>query len=308
MARVLVIGANGFIGSHVVDELSRAGHEVTAFDRFGSRTHSFTAQNVRVVAGEFMNSADLATAVRGQQYVFHLLSTTNPASTHSEPSLDIRTNLLQTVTLLELCVAAGIEHFYFASTGGAIYGPQGRSSYSETDQTLPISPYAIGKLAIERYLEYFRITHGLDTTAFRISNPYGTRQHPLKKQGMIPISLRRVLSGQPVQRMGDGEMVRDYLYVDDLASIIAGFAGRPSRHRLYNIGSGTGLSVNDVLATMREVTATDFAVETIETPSTFVPHVILNIARLTEEFGAPTFTDLRSGMRATYDEMAREAS
>jgi UDP-glucose 4-epimerase len=138
VAKTLVIGANGFIGSHLVDALSGVGHEVTAFDRFSSGTPTFLADDVRVFRGEFLSRADLESAVDGQDYVVHTLSTTTPASAESDPTLDIRTNVAQTVELLESSVDAGVKHVYFSSTGGAIYGPQGKAEYSESDRALPI--------------------------------------------------------------------------------------------------------------------------------------------------------------------------
>jgi UDP-glucose 4-epimerase len=305
VAKVLVIGANGFIGSHLVDALVDAGHEVTAFDRFSSRMPTFRATGVNIVVGEFLSRADIDSAVRGQDYVYHFLSTTTPATAESDPTLDIRTNLAQTVELLESCVDAGIVHFYFASTGGAIYGQQGKSEYSETDPVLPVSPYAIGKLAIERYLDYFSTTRGLTSTAFRISNPFGPRQHPNKKQGLIPIALRQILLGRPVVQYGDGSMVRDYVYVEDLVQMIVPTLGRTTAP-LYNLGSGVGHSVSEVLSSLRRVTDIDFEVVSRATPPTFVDRVVLDTTRFRTEFESNPLTPLDDGVRVTFNEMKEE--
>lgn len=307
MAKAVVIGANGFIGSHLVDGLAASGHEVTAFDRFSSREPTFDSTGVHVQIGEFLNRADLERAVAGQDFVFHFLSTTTPATAEADPTLDIRTNLAQTVELLELCVAAETKHFYFASTGGAIYGQQGKGEYSEESRTLPISPYAIGKLAIEQYLRYFDATHSLPSTTFRISNPYGTRQHPTKKQGLIPIALRQVLAGKPVVQFGDGSMVRDYVYVEDLVKMIVSMVGTSTKHQLYNLGSGSGHSVAEVLAALRRVTGMDFPIEIKPTPPTFVDRVVLDTTRYRSEFEGPPLTSLDDGVRKTFEEMKEES-
>lgn len=303
MARALVVGANGFVGSHLVDSLVAAGHEVTAFGRFSSVGPMFTASGVRILRGEFLSRADLDLAVAGQDYVFHFLSTTNPATAESDPSLDVRTNVVQTIELLEACVAAGVGHLYFASTGGAIYGPQGKSVYVETDPTLPVSPYAIGKLSIESYLRYFEVMHGLRSTTFRISNPYGTRQPPHRRQGLIPIALRQIALGAPVVRFGDGSMVRDYLYVQDLVSMITRTVGSVPNHKLYNLGSGVGHSVSEVFDALRRVTGVDFAIEERAVPATFVDSVVLDTARFRAEFGDFPLTTLDEGVAHTYEEM-----
>jgi UDP-glucose 4-epimerase len=303
VARALVVGANGLIGSHLVDALSQAGHSVRAFDRFSSSRPTFASTGAEVLAGEFLSRADLETAVRGRDVVFHFLSTTTPATAEADPTLDIRTNVAQTVELLEACVAAGVGHVYFASTGGAIYGPQGKAEYAETDRALPISPYAIGKLTIEHYLSYFHAKHGLQSTVLRVSNPYGTRQRPNRKQGLIPIALRQIASGNPVVRFGDGSMVRDYVYVEDLVRMIVPFVGRETEYRLYNLGSGVGHSVNEVFASLRRVVGREFAIDERPKPPTFVDRVVLDTARFRSEFGETPLTTLDEGVRLTYEEI-----
>ncbi|MEN0083824.1 MAG: NAD-dependent epimerase/dehydratase family protein [Leifsonia sp.] len=303
MDSAAVIGANGFLGSHLVDALVREGLEVTAFDRF-SLPPSFATEPARRITGDFLNRSDLEQAVRGQRYVFHFLSTTTPATAAGDPTLDIRTNVAQTVELLETAAAAGVERVFYASTGGAIYGDQGKSEYSESDRALPVSPYGIGKLTIEHYLEFFRRTHGLDYTVLRISNPYGTRQHPNRKQGLIPIALRRIAQGEPVLQFGDGSMVRDYIYVEDLVRMILPLVRTQGRHRLYNMGSGIGSSVAEILQTLRQVTGVDFAVDVQPSPPTFVDRVVLDTARYEDEFGAlADQVGLYAGIERTYEEI-----
>ncbi|MCP2031669.1 UDP-glucose 4-epimerase [Okibacterium sp. HSC-33S16] len=260
-----------------------------------------------LVRGEFLSRSDLEEVVAGQEIVFHFLSTTSPATAESDPTLDIRTNIAQTVELLETCVAAGVDHFYFASTGGAIYGPQGKERYSEDDRALPISPYGIGKLAIEHYLSYFQTRHGLQSTILRISNPYGTRQHPNRRQGLIPIALRQISMGQPVLQYGDGTMIRDYVFVEDLVRMILPMVETPTRHRLYNLGSGEGQTVSEILESLRRVTGVDFDVDVRPKPSTFVDKVVLDTSRLTNEFGHRQLTRLDAGVDATWREILEGA-
>ncbi|TAM71906.1 MAG: NAD-dependent epimerase/dehydratase family protein [Microbacteriaceae bacterium] len=303
MPKTVVIGANGFIGSHLVDALVSAGHEVRAFDRFSSQRPTFETTDVEIMPGEFLSRGDLDAAVAGSDFVVHTLSTTTPATAESDPTLDIRTNVAQTVELLESAVDAGVKHVYFASTGGAIYGPQGKVDYSETDRALPISPYGIGKLSIEHYLRYFKAKHGLNSTTFRISNPYGPRQHPNKKQGLIPIALRQISLGKPVVRIGDGSMVRDYVYVEDLVRMIVPVVGARTEFDLYNVGSGLGYSVSEILDALRQATGVDFAIDERPVPSTFVDRVVLNTQRFRSEFGELTLTPLDTGIRRTYEEI-----
>lgn len=134
--RCLIIGANGFLGARLTDALVAAGHDVAAFDRFSRGTQAFTAPGVERIVGDYLSRADLADAVRGRDIVFHLLSTTTPATADSEPTLDLRTNVSQSVALLELCAEAGIARFFYASSGGAIDGPQNDERYAEDSRVV----------------------------------------------------------------------------------------------------------------------------------------------------------------------------
>ncbi|WP_046528780.1 MULTISPECIES: NAD-dependent epimerase/dehydratase family protein [Cellulomonas] len=303
MAECLVVGGNGFIGSHVVDALAARGHAVTAFDRFGRTRSQFTAADVRAVSGDFLNVDDVRHAVEGHDTVVHMLSTTDPATAENDPTLDIRTNVAASIELFRACVDAGVSRVVFASTGGAIYGDQDREVFGEEDPALPVSPYAIGKLTIESYLRYFRRKYGLASTVVRISNPYGPRQNPQKRQGVIPIFLRRLADGLPVTIYGDGSMVRDYVYVTDVAEMVADVAEGTPRHDTYNLGSGSGSSLEDIVRTIGEVTGRDVRREYAPRPATFVDHVTLATARFEAEFPSRPRTSLAEGIRLTWEDI-----
>ncbi|WP_175956227.1 NAD-dependent epimerase/dehydratase family protein [Schaalia sp. Marseille-Q2122] len=305
MSRFLVIGGNGFIGSHLVDALVDRGHEVSVFDQFNGVEPRWKPADVEVISGDFLNVGDVRQALRGKEAVVHMLSTTDPASAEDDPTVDIRTNLLSSINLFQECVDAGVGHVYFPSSGGAIYGNQEAQIFSEDSPTFPLSPYAIGKLAIENYLGYFRRKYGLQSTIMRISNPYGTRQNPRKRQGIIPIFLRAILRGEPLTIMGDGSMERDYIYVEDLAAIMALMMSEEPKRTLYNVGSGVTLSVRELLETIRRVTGVDPQITMVETPSTFVQRVALDVSRLREDYHLPPLTPLEVGLAETWGEIRK---
>lgn len=295
----VVLGGNGFLGSALVDHLASLGHEVTAFDRYSAGSPRFGAQ-ARILRGDMLNTSDLEEAVKGQDFVFHFLSTTTPATVEHEPRVDIHTNVSATLDLLDAAVSAGVQRVYFASSGGSVYGDQGLASYSETDRTLPISPYGIGKISIEHYLRYYEVEHGLSSVVLRLSNPYGPGQHPTRRQGLIPIALGRVHQGLPVTIMGEGTMTRDYAYISDIIGMIGRIAQADPQHQVYNLGSGKGYSVAEVVECIRTVTGAQVAVQHSESPPTFVEHVVLNIDRYRAEFGEPVLTSLEDGIAATW--------
>jgi UDP-glucose 4-epimerase len=308
MAETLVLGADGFIGSHLVDSLASKGHFVRAFDRFSKSTPSFDDnENIELFPGDFLNTGQLEEALNGVDYVFHFISTTTPATAENDPTIDIDTNIRMSVELMKLCVKAGVKRVLFASTGGAIYGAEtGRGAHVEADPTLPVSPYAIGKLAIENYLRYFRAKHGLESTVFRISNPYGERQPFHRKQGVIPIFLENMFLNKPITVLGDGSMVRDYVYVKDLTEMISEVFSKDGLKDVYNLGSGMGTTVNEIVALAEEVTGKRAVIENADVPPTFLQSVVLDTTRFTNDFGLSAHTSLRDGMRSTYNYIQNE--
>lgn len=299
MSKCLVVGGNGFIGAKLVDALAELGHDVFAFDRYTTGKLNYSNQGVTQIIGDFQNKHDLQRCVAEMEYVFHFLSTTTPVSAENDPSLDLRTNIEPSIALFEASAISKVKRLIFASTGGAIYGDQDLEKYSEFTAPHPISPYAIGKLALENYLRYFNVVHGLDSVALRISNPYGPGQAANKTQGLIPIAIRRALSGQPILKFGDGSMVRDYIFIDDLIRMIIQVGLGEPRSDIYNLGSGIGNSVNQVFEEIANLVPANFQVEQREAPSTFIQKVVLDISRFEQEFGAFAFTPLREGIAQT---------
>lgn len=294
------MGGNGFLGSHLVDQLVAEGHQVTAFDRFGRTPIAFDAEGVSIVPGDFLRVSDVADVVRGHDIVFHFVSMTDPASAERDPLMDVRTNLVAGIELFRACADAGVVRVVFASTGGAIYGDQDLDVFDETAPTRPISPYAIGKLALEGYLRYFSRMAGLRSVVVRISNPYGPRQDPSKRQGVIPIFLNALAHNQPLTVYGDGTMIRDYIYVQDaVAMVVAVGTGQP-RHDIYNIGSGVGISVNELVGTIASVTEQAPVVDRRPQPPSFVDHVVLDISRFDWEFGSSPAMSLQDGVLQTW--------
>lgn len=305
MARCLVLGANGFIGSHVVDLLAENGHFIRCFDRYKSNIIQFTNHghhDVEIFNGDFLSSKSLEEALEGIEYVFHFISTTNPIISEKDPKLDIETNIRYSVELLELCVKKRVKRVIFASTS-AIYGdhPEIDAPIQEDTKLQPISPYAIGKLAIEQYFRFFKKKYGLDHLILRVSNPYGARQNILGGQGVIPTFLNCVRNNEPVTIYGDGSMVRDYIFVKDLAKVIAHIFDKETKHSVYNVGSGKGHSVLQIVAAIEKVVGKTLEQQHVEAPASFVKKIILDTTRLESEFGVHCNTTLEEGIEKTWE-------
>ena len=310
MARCLVLGADGFIGSHVAEALAKAGHLVRAFDRFKSPVPlNLPTDNpeIQLCPGDFLNRHDLDVALEDTQYVFHFVSTTNPAASAKDPLIDVDTNIRMSVVLMQLCVEHNVKRLVFPSTGGAIYGQDLSRPLRETDLTEPVSPYGIGKLAIEGYLRYFRQSHGLDSLVFRASNAYGERQNVVGSQGAIPIFLNLIAQGLPIKVFGDGTMVRDYVYISDLAAMVVEAFDGTHQFDTYNLGSGVGVSLNELIDSLRQVTSRDVKVDYLPARRTDVQHVVLDTARYANEFGKPQMMSLAQGLEETWRYVVKRA-
>lgn len=311
MANCLVLGANGFIGSHLVDRLIDDGHFVRCFDRYKHDSYRFQQDNladkVEVYSGDFLNRSSLYEALDGIEYVFHFISTTNPLVSDSDPLIDVETNIRMSVELFSLCAERDVKKVIFASTGGAIYGNADHPSVlNETLCPHPISPYAIGKLSIEHYLAYFRKKHNLESVTVRISNPYGPRQNIMSGQGVIPIFLNKIRLGEPITIYGDGTMVRDYIFIDDLINMIVPLMNTATKHTLYNLGSGKGHNINELVEIMERVSKKSVHKEYRPTPSTYVDSVVLDNSRYIKEFGDKPMSDIEHGIKKLWEYIKRE--
>jgi len=301
MASICVLGSAGFLGSHLVNALAGSGHHVVAVDREVPLARTTSEDAVEYVTADYSDASATRGPLSRCAVAIHLVSTTSPADRGPDITSDTTSNVVPTLRLLETCVDAGVERVLFASTGGAIYGPQGRERYAEDDPALPVSPYAIGKLAIERYLEHFSVEYGLRHTVFRVSNPYGPGQRLVRGQGLIPALFGSVLSGRPMTVYGDGSMTRDYVYVGDVARAVTTLASREPRHAIYNIGSGIGETVLAIVDAARAVTGRAIPVEHAAAPSSFVDRVVLDVGRFVDEFEPISTVELTDGLSETWD-------
>jgi UDP-glucose 4-epimerase len=184
---------------------------------------------------------------------FHLVATTLPRSSNEDPIHDLESNLLPTVRFLAAAVECGVRKVVFASSGGTVYGIPQTVPIAENHPKQPLCSYGIHKLAIEQYLHLFHSLHGLGYCVLRLANPFGERQRSDASQGAVAVFLDQALRGEEVTVWGDGCAVRDYVYVGDVASAFCLAATHPSATGVFNVGSGTGHSVNDLLAAIESL-------------------------------------------------------
>jgi UDP-glucose 4-epimerase len=303
--RVVILGGGGFIGSHLAEELVTAGYPVRVFDKTNCYWGNLESilDRVEVCEGDFLNQVDVREALKGCRVVIHLVSTTVPSSSNDNPVYDIEANVVSTLRLLDEARAQQVERILFISSGGTVYGPARELPIAEDHPTEPLCSYAIGKLTIEKYLALYRNLHGLDYHVLRCSNPYGERQNPAAPQGAVAVFLGRVLAGQPVDIWGTGETVRDYLYVKDAVRAFRLVLEKRPPERVFNVGSGQGISINELVGEMRKVTGRDIQVRRKPGRALDVPANVLDTALIRRVAGWSPTVPLAEGLRRTWEWM-----
>jgi UDP-glucose 4-epimerase len=305
--KILVLGGNGFIGSHLVDRLLTDRYTVSVFDR-QMELYRPPLPLVDYHIADFGNRAMLASALKNKDIVFHLVSTTTPKTSNEDPVFDVMSNLVETICLLDQCVKEGVKKIVFVSTGGAVYGIPATLPVSEDSPTNPSSSYGIVKLTTEKYLVLFHRLYGLEYVIVRPSNPYGPRLNPDGGQGVVAVFLGRIARGQAVEIWGDGEAIKDYIYIDDLVEGIYRAAFRRTSSKIYNLGSGVGCSVNDLVRIITEVIKRQFGVIHLSRGTHDVSRIILDITRARRELDWEPVTPINVGIEKTWDFIKKVAS
>ncbi|MDK2880279.1 MAG: UDP-glucose 4-epimerase [Clostridia bacterium] len=315
--RILVTGGAGFIGSHVVDGLLEAGHEVAVVDDLSTGKR----ENVNPEAAFFrMDVCDpeLERVFREGRfdYVNHHAAQIDVRRSVADPAADARTNILGLLNVLELCRRYGVKGVVFASSGGVVYGEPRKFPVSEKHPKGPLSPYGVSKLTSEFYLAYYAEVHGLPYVALRYGNVYGPRQDPHGEAGVVAIFGLKMLEGASPVIYGDGEQLRDYVYVGDVvrANLLAlrylsegrakcGSGGCAINDFAFNVGTGVGTSVNRLFALLKELTG--FAGEPGYGPERpgELRRIWLDPARARAELGWEPEVELREGLRLTVEHL-----
>ncbi|TCR66574.1 UDP-glucose 4-epimerase [Bosea sp. BK604] len=304
--RCLIMGGGGFLGVHLANALIRQGAVVRAFGRSLTDPTELD-RRVRWSCGHFEDVEAVAEAARGQEIVFHLLSGSVPGQPGQKPASDLETNVVGTLRLLDICNAAAVRRVVFASSGGTVYGPAERFPTPEAAATDPISAYGVGKLAIEKYLALYQHLYGLEYLALRIANVYGPLQSTLKRQGVVAAMLDHALAGKPLEIWGTGEVVRDFVHVDDVVSALLLAATYDGPHRVMNVGSGTGLSINQVASDIEAVAGTTSLSRIYRAGrAADVPVNILDISLITRETPWRPRRPWLDGLRSTARWMAAQ--
>ncbi len=301
LPKCLVLGGGGFMGMHLCKALLERGYPVRVFERpvVESLAVERARDPIEWVYGDFANRTDVAAAVAGCDIIFHLISTTLPKNSNDNPLYDVETNLGGTLGMLEAARAAGASRIIFVSSGGTVYGIPKEIPISESHPTDPICSYGITKLAIEKYLHLYHRLHGLDYLVLRIANPYGEGQRPDAAQGAVAVFLNRAIKGHAIEVWGDGNVVRDYLYIGDVVEALIRSIDYRGDRRIMNLGSSRGHSVNELLKDIEDLTGRRIERIYSEARPFDVPINVLDSTKARDLLGWEPRVSLREGLART---------
>ncbi len=241
----LLIGGGGFIGKALSDFLDRKGFDVTAI----LRGQISNAANDHSLKDKSYYNLLLENAKFNKNVVIDLAYTSVPGTSFSDPVKDFSENLYNVISHLEFARQLPNVTYVYISSGGTVYGNSAVTlPIKESSANNPLSPYGITKLACEKYVLMYKEVYGMDVRIVRPSNVYGNGQLPFRGQGFIATAIAKILGGETIQIFGDGGAIRDYLHVDDFSSAVMDVITYGSNGEVYNVGSGIGLSINEVLS------------------------------------------------------------
>jgi UDP-glucose 4-epimerase len=293
----VVLGGSGFLGQRLCRVLLASGFRVRSVSRSGrpngdSDSWSSGVEWISAAIGTTVSAG----ALHGADWVFHLASTTLPSTSNDNISYDLESNVVATVQTLEAAVSAAVRRVVFVSSGGTVYGIARQIPIPETHPTDPICSHGIQKLCIEKYFHLFRSMKGLDSIVLRVSNMYGESQGCNKPLGAVAHFAAKAIGGTPLEIWGDGATIRDYVHVDDVVRSLIVAARYQGTERIFNIGTGRGTSLVQLVDLLRERTPWPVAVKFGLTRGFDVPENVLDIGLANAELLWRPETTLEHGL------------
>jgi len=295
----LVTGGAGFIGSNAVDRLVADGERVVILDNLSTGRRD----NVNPAAKFYeldLRDGDIEALFEAERpdYVHHFAAQIDVRKSVDDPAWDAYVNVIGSLRLLETCLKYPVQKFINISTGGAIYGEPETVPTPESYPASPDAPYGISKRAVELYVQYYGKIHGLRWTTLRLANVYGPRQDPLGEAGVNAIFIGKMLEGAAPTIFGDGEQVRDYVYVGDVveADMRAIEAGDGE---IMNVGTAVPTSVNRIYELLQELIGFDQSAVYADPRPGEVLCIYLDNSRARRELDWSPQVDLGEGLRRT---------
>ena len=301
--KILLLGAAGFIGTNLVLKLSEnLNDHITGVDRdinYFSPISNIVTKNVSFLESPLAKGINFDELIAGYDVVYHLVSTTVPATSNQKISQELSANVIFSANLLDACVRCNVKKVIFLSSGGAVYGKEADCPLKEKTATNPISSYGVQKITIEKLLYLYRYLYGLDYRIIRLANPYGPYQRPNGIQGAVTTFTYKALKGEEIVVYGDGSVVRDFIYIDDAIRGIIKIVDGENKHHTFNLGCGYGTSIKQLINMISSTLNVELKVTYKEARKVDVPVNYLDISRYEKYYGALNPISLQEGIMRT---------
>lgn len=301
--RVLVVGW-GFLGAAVGTRMRDEGMEVIALTRSETaRTHAARLRGLEMVVGDAGDPLLLEGAMAGVDHVVYAAGGLLPAPAAERPLHDVTSTLSPLLAILERLRSSPSASLVYLSSGGTVYGNPMRVPAREGDPTRPISAYGVSRLAGELYAEMYGRTYGFPVQIFRIANVYGPGQSPDHSQGAVAVFLHRMATARPIDIVGDGSAIRDYVHVSDVADVITRVVSDRIDVGTVNLGSGRGISVRGLAQKIGRMIGVEPLLRFLPPRAHDVAAITLDIGKLRSLIDyAPI--DLHQGLEMTWRHVA----
>lgn len=306
---IMILGAAGFIGTNLTIKLTEdINDKITVVDKrecYFSNLSKLNFQNVEMIESTLDENMDFS-ILKNQDVVYHLVSSNVPTTSNQHITQDIQTNVIFSSVLFDECVKYGVKKVVFISSGGTVYGKERECPLSENTPTNPISSYGVQKITIERLLYLYNYMYGLDYRIIRLANPYGPYQRPDGVLGAVSTFTYKALKGDDVQVYGDGSVIRDYIYIDDVVRAILNIVNGENKHHTFNLGCGYGVSIKELIEAIESSLGIKINVIYKESRNVDVPINYLDISRYEKYYGRLNPISLEEGIKKTAEFMKRE--
>lgn len=307
--KCLLIGGGGFMGSHLCEALVAKSYKVRVLERARLNIEDIPRNvfaRLEWIEGDFTNSVDLESTMKGCDIVFDFANSILPKNSNDNPNYDVESNVIPSLQMLDLAKYLKVKRIIFISSGGTVYGIPQKIPIPEIHPTNPLCSYGISKLTIEKYLYLYKHLYGLDYSILRVSNAFGERQLPNLSQGVIATFLYKALRNEVIEIWGNGSIIRDYIYIQDIIDALMKAMVNKNSDKIFNIGCGKGLSINEVIVEIEYLTKHPLKKLYTEGRLLDVQENVLDISKANKFLNWSPKITFREGLEKTYNWMRQK--
>ena len=298
-----VIGANGFIGSHLVSNLLKVNNinNLSLFCRSENSVLELTNSKIEYFQIDLKNNQSYIDKLKNLDLIFYLASDTIPSNSWNNPMIEFSDNIIPFIEFLETIKHSRLKKIIYSSSAGTIYGPS-LKKLSEKSFTAPFSPYGIGKLAMEHFLEYYRVNYNINYDIFRISNVYGPNQDITKGLGLINTIIENLIEDKETTIFGNGKAVRNYIYIHDVIEVLMNSINFSLfESNILNVASHQNYNVNQIIKIIEKVTKNKLNIKYLNQRSSDNPNIQISNKNLIDKIPSINITSIEEGVRLTFD-------